>query len=289
MKIAIITGGLTGEREVSISSAKNIAKAINFAEIKNFIYPEEWDQFVTESKNFNLAIPIIHGKGGEDGEVQEKLEKISIPYLFSGINAHSTAIDKKRTKKIAEKLGINTAEEYTDENLRFPLFAKPRFGGSSIASGLCHTLEDLRNLQSQTTEEMIYEQPIIGREFTVGVIEHDGKNIALPIIEIVTPKDTFFDYKSKYDSENLAKEICPADISPELASKLQESALAVHQHLNVKNLSRCDFLVTEDGTPYFLEINTIPGMTHTSLIPKMLNVAKYDLTELLKEWCLKVI
>ncbi|MDB4939642.1 MAG: D-alanine/D-alanine ligase [Candidatus Doudnabacteria bacterium] len=284
MKIALFTGGLTEERPVSIASATNVNKLLDFADTETFVMPEDLEKFVATHKSFDFAIPIIHGKGGEDGVIQGLFESLSIPYLFSGVQASSIAIDKKRTKQIAKALGYTVTKESSVENSSFPLFAKPRFGGSSVASGLCKSQADLDNLKKLCSDPFILEQPLKGREFTVGVIEQNGKTIALPVIEIITPENSFFDFEHKYDPNNLAGEICPAQIPIELNSALQAEALAIHTEIGARHISRSDFIVTNTNEIFFLEINTIPGMTNTSLIPKMVAAAGLNLRDLLKQW-----
>lgn len=285
MNIAIITGGETGEREVSIRSAENIAAVIDFGKVKTFVFPEERSDFITEASQFDVVIPVIHGKGGEDGSVQGLCENLDLPYIFSGITAHAIAIDKQFTKEIVATLGITTSQT-TDT---FPCFVKPRNGGSSVASKYCQSEEEYTELKQQYKNiEFIKEFPIKGREFTVGVIGHDTEVKVLPVIEIV-PKGEFFDFENKYNPDKLAQEICPANINNELKTELQRQALLVHQHLQVKHISRTDFMITSEGDIFFLEINTIPGMTGTSLIPKMLAEDRISLGQLIKSWCEEVI
>ena len=279
MKIAIITGGESGERDISIRSAENIKSGIDFTETETFVFPEDQDKFLSTHKDFDIAIPMIHGVGGEDGALQNFLDGIGMPYIFSGPEAHAIGIDKKRTKELAETIGIDTAKEINT----FPLFAKPRFGGSSVASGLCNDQLELDKLVSDNPgTEFITEELIRGREFTVGIIESDGKMIALPVIEII-PKGEFFDFENKYDPAKLASEICPADIGEDLAMEFKRQALLVHEKIGAKHISRSDFMMTHEGKIFFLEINTIPGMTKTSLIPKMLQTAGLNLRDWLKE------
>lgn len=283
MKIAIITGGETGERDISIKSAKNISALADFGEIETFVFPEEKERFLSMATNFKVVIPMIHGAGGEDGTIQSLLESLNVYYIFSEVETHKVGIDKTKTKEIVNAIGITSPKETAN----FPAFVKPRFGGSSVASKLCNSQEELTSLiKNNTNIEFIKEEPIKGREFTVGVIEHLGKTIALPVIEII-PKGEFFDFENKYNPEKLASEICPAEIPESLSEELKRQALAIHEYLNAKQLSRSDFIVTPDGQIYFLEINTIPGMTDTSLIPKMLKQAGLSLKGLLKEWCLE--
>lgn len=285
MKIAIVTGGTTGEREVSLKTAHNIQNHIDFGEVITFVFPEEIRSFLAHYKHFDVVIPAIHGLGGEDGSLQGLLEHLSLPYLFSDIHAHAVAIDKQSTKHVAQSLGVPIPQE----TKTFPLFAKPRCGGSSLASKLCHTDQELAELLQANPEfEFITEQPLQGREFTVGIVQHGLTTILLPVIEIVA-KDGFFDFESKYNQDKLAAEICPAQISITLTNELQRLSLLVHNNLKVKHLSRSDFIVTPDNQIYFLEINTIPGMTNTSLVPKMLAAANLSLKDLLKSWCEEVI
>lgn len=289
MNIAIITGGESGEREVSINSAKNIASLIGFAETKTFVFPEDTTNFIDQRSNFDLALPIVHGAGGEDGVLQEFLHELQMPFIFSGADAHRIGIDKHLTKVIAQELNVTVPQQFFENNLLFPLFAKPRAGGSSLASQTCETREELNQLlDSNAGTEFIFEQPILGREFTVGVIERSGQALALPVIEIIS-KSGFFDYKSKYDPENLAEEVCPANIDVVLAEELMATALKIHQKCGIRHMSRSDFILGPDGKVYFLEINTIPGLTKTSLVPKMLFAANIKLEDLLQEWVMETV
>lgn len=280
MKIAIITGGETGEREISIKSALHIAKLIDFAETELFTFPEEREKFIEVSKQFEIVIPVIHGIGGEDGELQAWLKTIGIPFIFSDTPAHAIAIDKKRTKEVANKLGITTPAQ----SRSYPLFAKPRFGGSSVSTKICDSKDEFETLQNENPQtEFITEELISGREFTVGIIESNGETISLPVIEII-PKGIFFDFENKYDPKKQAAEICPAEIDKGLASELQQLSLMIHTEIGVRHISRSDFIVTRERKIYFLEINTIPGMTEVSLLPKMLKTAGLSFSEVVKEW-----
>lgn len=286
MKIAIITGGTTGEREVSISSAKNIQTLLG-KQSSIFIFPEDEQKFISEHANFDVVVPMIHGKGAEDGELQEFLGSINMPYIFSSPAVHAIGIDKIATKKVTQPLDMSVPQEFSLENPTFPVFAKPQHGGSTVSSAVCNSFEELKNLMSTTGEAFLLEEVISGREFSVGVIDKSGNCIALPVTEII--HNGVFDYDSKYNPDKLAQEICPADIDASLAHKLQKLAVSVHTLLGVKHISRSDFIVTADGLVYFLEINTIPGMTKTSLIPNMMSIAGIDLGDQLSEWCKEVV
>lgn len=284
MRIAIITGGETGEREVSIASAKNVASAIGFAEHEMFVFPEDQSRFIEQASTFDLVIPVIHGKGAEDGAVQQLCESLNLPFLFSPIEAHKIGIDKVLTNEFAARAGIKTAKRFSRSNAIFPVFVKPRFGGSSVHTARVESKEELETFLESMVDEMMIEGAVSGREFTVGVIEQNpGDPEALPVIEIV-PKNKFFDYESKYSADHLAEEICPARIERTLTKQLQEAAVAVHTLIGATHVSRSDFIVTESGEIYFLEINTIPGMTDASLEPKMLKQANIDFSGLLEKW-----
>jgi len=282
MNIAIITGGETGEREVSIRSAHNVRNLIDFAETTLFTFPADAAQFIASAQKFDLAIPMIHGLGGEDGSIQGLFRNLNIPFLFSDITTHAIALDKVFTKEIVASLGINSPKQTKS----FPLFCKPRNGGSSVSSKLCQTQEELDALIAANPDiTFLMEEPAVGREFTVGVIDTGTETIPLPVVEII-PKGQFFDFENKYNPDMLAAEICPAEIDEVLTKELQRQALLVHTHLNARHLSRTDFIVTKDNTINFLEINTIPGMTNTSLIPKMVSTAGLSMKEIMKTWCL---
>lgn len=284
MNIAIITGGETGEREVSIRSANNVRNLIDFAETTLFTFPADVARFIASAQEFDLAIPMIHGLGGEDGSIQGLFRNLNIPFLFSDITTHAIALDKVFTKEIVASLGINSPKQTKS----FPLFCKPRNGGSSVSSKLCQTQEELDALIAANPDiTFLMEEPAVGREFTVGVIDTGTETIPLPVVEII-PKGQFFDFENKYNPDMLAAEICPAEIDEALTKELQRQALLVHTHLNARHLSRTDFIVTKDNTINFLEINTIPGMTNTSLIPKMVSTARLSMKEILKKWCLGV-
>lgn len=283
MQIAIITGGETGEREVSIRSAQNIKNLIDFAETTLFTFPEEQSTFIKSAQSFDLAIPVIHGAGGEDGTLQALLQSLSVPFLFSNIATHSIAIDKKFTKEIISSLDIVSPKETQGA---FPVFVKPRRGGSSIASKLCTTQKEMDELLIKNPNlKFLTEEPIRGREFTVGVLEYNGKTFALPVVEIIS-QNTFFDFESKYNPDKLATEVCPAEMTDHLKEELQRQALLIHTHLEVRHISRSDFIVTNENKIYFLEINTIPGMTDTSLIPKTITEAHLSLKDIFKSWCI---
>lgn len=169
------------------------------------------------------------------------------------------------------------------------MFCETSLGGSSIYTAVASTDEELRDfISTHPGIDFLVEEKITGKEFTIGIIEKEGKAEALPVIEIISGSE-FFDYESKYNVEKLAQEICPADIPSDLSRELQRQALLCHEALGCRHLSRTDFIVTDNKEIYFLETNTIPGMTDTSLVPKMVRTAGYDLKEIFEKWIKEVI
>lgn len=226
--------------------------------------------------NADVVFLALHGACGEDGRVQAALDLLGIPYTGSGYLGSAIAMDKDLTKRIVAPLGIVTPKwelvNYTAEDvpalaerLALPCVVKPVASGSSIGVTIAHTKEELTAALTAGLEFgglCVVEQYIAGREIQVGILEDK----ALPSIEII-PKVGFYDYENKYQP-GAAEEICPAPIPAEWEERLARATETVFQALGLSVYSRADFIVTEDGTPYFLEINTLPGMTPTSLVPQ---------------------
>lgn len=287
MKVAIITGGIGSEREVSLSSAKNIQKLLSIPDELVFDYPNQLDKI--SNSNIDICIPLIHGEGGEDGELQTILEELNIPYIFSSPTVHKKCLNKREAKQLLSKFNINSAKELSIKNdIDKPVFVKPVLGGSSVYTKKISSKSDLVNfINNHQYVDFIIEEALEGKEFSVGVIETKQGIKALPIIEIKT-KGEFFDYDSKYNNEKLAQEICPADISPDLTNLLREQALIAHKEMGCKHISRSDFIVNKGNQIFFLEINTIPGMTSNSLLPKEIEVEGLSLKDLLVYWISQV-
>lgn len=289
--IAILTGGTSSEREIALQSAKTIQAALaDRFDVTVFDFPSQIDDFVARRIGFAAAIPVFHGRGGEDGTVQGFLTTLGIPFIFSDVQAHAVAIDKALTKKLVALEGVRTSP---GELIRRgetvvwdgPAVVKPVDGGSSIGTAIVKNETDLPAALAaafERSDRALVEKFVEGREFTVGIVEENGKNVALPVIEIRS-KNPFFDYQSKYDAA-LAEEFCPAPIEEELASRLQNAALLAHKAVGARHLSRSDFIVDADGQEWFLEINTIPGQTANSLVPKAIRASGRDFGSLLAEW-----
>lgn len=288
--IAILCGGTSSERDVSIASAQNVFEQLKDKNaVKLYVLPEDWDDFVLKKDGVACVIPIFHGEGGEDGEVQQQLDQLGIPYIFSEPAAHKLGLDKEATKQLAASIGITTPTSYSTANNQLvfsrPVIIKPNNGGSSIGTTIARNQNELDTelATAQKEGDVIVEDYISGREFTVAIIDRGNETQALPVVEI-KPKDReFFDFESKYDAE-LVDEICPAEIDNVLAEQLQEAALKIHNAIGAKHLTRSDFIVDDTNKIWFLEINTIPGTTLNSLVPKTLHAADINFATLLLEW-----
>lgn len=291
-KIAIVTGGESTEREISLKSAKNVQNVLTGRyEVTVFDFPDDCEAFFAARHDFAVVIPVMHGKGGEDGALQGFLETLRIPYIFSRILAHAVALDKDKTKALVAASGIATPASivlHRGERCRYvhPSVVKPRDGGSTVATAIVRSQEELAvalEAAFVVSHDIIIEDFIDGEEFTVAVIDDERGSRALPVI-LIRPQQGLFDYKSKYDVHALADEVCPAPIAPELTASLQDIALKAHQILGCRQVSRTDIIVDEHGVPWFLETNTIPGMTETSLLPKACDVDGRGFASYLAYW-----
>ncbi len=249
-----------------------------------------------DPQGIDIAFLALHGPGGEDGSVQGMLDVLKIPYTFSGMQASALAMDKNKTKRLVATAGIKVADqvmiekrEYEQQPDKFlmqltgKVVIKPNRIGSSFGVTITDKPEEIKqaiDVAFEHDSEILVEQYIAGAEFTVPVLGNT-KLQALPVIEIV-PKNgsEFFDFNAKYFDE-YRDEIVPARISPDLTARLQETAVKVHQLLGCRGISRSDFIVTPDEQIHFLEVNTIPGLTNASLVPKSALAAGIKYPELL--------
>ncbi|MEI3610811.1 D-alanine--D-alanine ligase [Pseudogracilibacillus sp. SO30301A] len=285
MKIAVLYGGVSKERDVSISSSKGIIDALkaNGHEVIGIdFHPDRLHEII--ELNVDLVFIGLHGKFGEDGSIQGLLDMLNIPYVGSGVMASAVAMDKFKAKqlfkvvnipiakgeryRITDQTNINDLVEKIHRNFELPFVVKPNREGSTL--GLTIVINKEQTEQAikkavQSDEFILVEQFIKGKELTVPVLGKMNEEIALPIIEII-PKNELYDYESKY-AEGGSEHIIPAQISEELTTKIKNFAVKAHQVLGCETYSRADFLLTDEGVPYILEVNTLPGMTPTSLFP----------------------
>jgi len=294
--VALLSGGISSERDVSIKSGNEVYKALNKDKYEVIRYDPKTDlaKIVADHSKIDIALIIMHGKYGEDGTIQGLLDLLGIPYQGSGVLASAVAIDKLISKKLYESenldippyMMINKHDyNFARQSIRqlgLPVVLKPVKGGSSIGMDIVFSESDLSvALENafQYDSQVLLESYIQGVEVTCGVLGNDELT-PLPIIEIIPGKDyRFFDYEAKY-KPGATQEICPARIDTELAKKVQEYAIKAHKTLDCRGCSRTDMIIN-NGTIYVLETNTIPGMTPTSLLPQAAQAAGYTFSQLL--------
>lgn len=276
-KVAVVMGGSSAEREISIQSGSGVMRALQTLgyEAKSLDYDERFIDAVREIKP-DVVFNALHGPGGEDGHVQALLDFLGVPYTGSGVEGAALSLDKHLTKKLLAAEGLPTpAWDLFDlaggtlpllpGSLDLPLVVKPRFEGSSAGIMIVRTHEQWTSAMlgvSKTYSQIVAEEFIAGREFTCAVLGEE----ALPIIEIIANRDGFYSYEAKYAPAG-STHIVPAKIDDDLAARLQMLALSAHRLLGLRDYSRTDFIVSQDKRPYILEINSLPGLTPTSLLP----------------------
>lgn len=300
MKIVIACGGVSQEREVSLNSGASIAEALKNAGHEVVLvdvtsprqFVSEWPSYAADG-----VLIALHGGWGEDGRFQACLEAFGIPYTGSGSEACMLAMDKSIAKLIFAANRVRCAEgvvkhrdsacgnrETTLLGEYGKLVVKPNGGGSSTHITIASNEEELRaGLEKAWEEEdrALVEAYIPGREITVAVMEQEnGETVALPIIEI-RPKEGFYNYQNKY-TKGCTEYLCPAPLSPKLTEQIQSLAVTAHKSLGCRVYSRVDFRVTPEDEIYILEVNTAPGMTATSLVPKAAAAAGMTFAEFLE-------
>lgn len=310
-KVAIIYGGYSEEWVISEKSAKVVLNHLDPEKYRGYlvrIAENSWTVSVDGSaveidKNdfsftlgddktkFDVVFNAIHGTPGEDGKMQGYFDALRIPYTSPGVMASSLTFSKSYCNgflrqfddvNIAASMVIRKGEQFSidevEKRVGFPCFVKPNNGGSSFGvtkvndasafdSAVDHALEN--------DTEAVVEQFINGREFGSGVYQHNGTIVPLPITEIISNND-FFDYQAKY--EGASKEVTPAEIDPSLAKLMQETTAKVFARLNLRGMSRVDYIV-QDGEPYLIEVNTIPGLSEESILPQQVVCAGMTLRE----------
>ncbi len=296
-RIAVLTGGPSSEHEVSISTGTMVLQYLDkkrYAGSEVRIHKNGQWQFLPKRKrysssaalhymkqNFDVAFIALHGKFGEDGSMQALLRRQNMPFTGSGTRTSRLAMDKVASDRIFRKAGLLVPQSFVLERHRalpkkvvFPLVVKPVRGGSSIGISIVHSQKQLpgavRNAFRED-HEVILQQFVTGRELTCSILERNGKPFVLTPTEIIPKTAEFFDYKAKYQAGG-SRELTPPRLSKKWIQNIQADALKAHQVFGCRGLSRTDFILAGDRL-YVLEINTIPGMTPTSLLPQE---AKHD-------------
>lgn len=302
--VAVLRGGPSSEHDVSMQTGKAVLSSLNNLDYRtkdivitrggNWLYDGFEKNPTSALVDVDVVFIALHGAFGEDGSVQRLLDRLSVPYTGSSAYASAMAMNKVLAKSELQRFQVKTPPYqminttstdinrfvYSISDLFGPEYVvKPINGGSSIdthlVTGVAALAKLLKNL-SHTYETLLIEKRIIGREATVGVVnrlrEHDI--YVLPPVEIVTPNEAvFFDYNSKYNGES--QEICPSNFSKSVKEELESIAKVVHEQLGLNQYSRSDFIVAADGI-YFLEVNTLPGLTSESLLPKAFTAVGYS-------------
>lgn len=302
MEIAVLYGGTSGEREVSINTGEGVIRALK-ANKHNVVAIDFDPKNLSEIINLDVDLVFIalHGKYGEDGKVQSILEMLEIPYLGSGVLASALAMDKSKAKQIfglhgipiakstaynlKETEGLQKVEDSIHANFDVPFVIKPNSEGSTLGLTIINDKNQIKEalLNAKESDDFaIVEQFIEGTELTVPVKGKMGAETTLPIIEII-PKNDLYDYESKY-TEGGSEHIIPARISEEMTAKVKEYAVKAHQVLGCETYSRADFILTKENIPYILEVNTLPGMTSTSLFPDAAKKVGLSYEEMIEEF-----
>lgn len=280
IKIAVIMGGISSEHEVSLMSGKEIIKNLDVKKYKvsSIVISKKGNglEKIVKIKP-DIALIALHGKYGEDGKIQGYLESIGVKYTGSGVLASAIGMDKIIFRKIMqnealpvpEYLVLEKGEKLTKPDFKPPYFVKPHNGGSSVGVSFVRDSKELMTatkLAFKYSDKILIEKYIKGLEVNCGVIGNK-KPRALPVIEIHPIAGSFFDYKSKYVMGG-SKEIVPARISKRITNKIQEISLKIYKSIGCRGYARIDFILENNINPVILEINTLPGMTANSLLPK---------------------
>ncbi len=290
-KLAVLLGGRSAEREVSLKSGAAVLAALQAQGIDAQGFDPR-DLPLHDLEQFDRVFINLHGRFGEDGCIQGALELMNIPYTGSGVMASAIGMDKWRSKLLWRAMGIvtpdfdllnaNTDFAAIEKKLGLPLFVKPANEGSSIGISKVKRAGDLAAayaLAAKADPLVLAEKFVGGGEYTVGILADAKQGLqALPIVRIV-PKNEFYDYEAKYLRDD-TEYLCPCGLSPEKEALIQQEAIAAFQALGCSGWGRVDFLMDENGQHYFLEVNSSPGMTDHSLVPMAAKAAGISFEQL---------
>lgn len=315
LRVAVLMGGPSAEHEVSLNTGQEIIKHLDPQKYHpEPIFITKKGRWMFDAASYNekkaleklrfrkpdVAFIAMHGTYGEDGTIQGLLETIGLPYTGSGIFASALGMDKPRANAIFQNAGLNVPKfELISRNekslnlklkditqkFHLPFVVKPANHGSSVGVHIVHHKKKLKeNLEDalRYSKEAIVQKFILGREFTCGVLEDKRGNVRpLPPTEIVFLAGNFYDYRSKYAAGGSRHIVPPQNLSRNMVDEIQHSACIAHKIIGCKGMSRSDFILGKNGKLYILEINTIPGMTATSLLPEAAKSVGIDFSELL--------
>ena len=284
LHVALVAGGTSGEREVSLKGAVGVERALDPEKflVRRYDPATDLARLAVDAPEIDFAFILLHGLHGEDGTMQGFLDLLGVPYQGSGVLGSAIAMDKHLAKELYRLNGLPVADwrivcgdDKVDgaelvRSFGLPVVIKPVHEGSSLGLTLAKTEEEMLQGLARALRhdnQVMVERYIKGRELTVGVLGN-SELVALPVIEIVPgPGYDFFDYEAKYQ-QGATMEICPAEVSDEIAGQARQYGLAAHRALRLRGYSRTDMILAPNGQLFLLETNTIPGMTVTSLMPQ---------------------
>lgn len=294
-KIAVLAGGMSSEKDVSMRSGKGCLDALHRLGYKNaeLVVVDTDIANKLKSGNFDYAFNALHGKYGEDGCIQGILEILKIPYTGCGVMSSSLCMNKEFTKRIlstcpdipmAKSAFVRKGDDLFEKtkDLKYPLFVKPVSEGSSFGMTKVDKKDGLKSAYETAikyNDDVLIEEFIDGFFVTVGVLEKDGKAFATEILEI-RPKNEWYDFEAKY-TQGMSDFICPANLSPEVTKRVKEVAVKAFETAGCRSVSRIDFMMMND-VPYCLEINTSPGMTVMSDLPAQAKAMDIDYDNLVQ-------
>lgn len=312
-KVAVIEGGYSKEKAISIKSAKTVFDNLDrtkFDPTRVLIDKKEWTAYDEEGRysidkndfsytkngfknNFEFAFIVIHGTPGEDGKLQGYLDMVGVPYNTSSAAIMALTFQKFHCNQFLKNFGINVPEavlvkpegaideEEILKKVGLPCFVKPTDGGSSFGVSKVKAKEELKHaikLAFENGSEVIIEANIEGRELTNGVYR-DAEGIkTLPITEIISDNE-FFDYEAKYKGQS--NEVTPADLDDKITNKIKALTHHIYNTLGMKGIMRMDYIINKDGIPFLIEINSVPGMSNESIVPQMAKVKNVNLEDIL--------
>jgi D-alanine-D-alanine ligase len=302
-RVAVLKGGPSLERQVSLRSAGRVQDALK--RLGHEVVPVDVDASLIErlrESGADVAFVALHGRGGEDGTVQELLEIVGMPYTGSSVLACMRSMDKVLTKHLLVEEGIPTPEFFAfsevafrelgaadalpaiEERLGFPLVVKPAAQGSALGIEFAATAEDVPGALVAAfsyDDRVLLERHVQGRELAVGLLEMDSGVEALPVVEAKPKEGYSFDFEARYEIGK-TDYVCPADLPADVTARAQELAVATYRLLGCYGFARVDMMLPEDGTPQVLEAQAIPGLTETSLYPQAAEAAGISFDELVE-------
>ncbi len=303
MRVAVLKGGRSLERQVSLKSGARVEDALE--RLGHEVTPIDVGADLVErlsSRAPDIAFVALHGRDGEDGTVQELLEVMGIPYTGSGVSASIRTLDKVLAKHAMRDRGIPTPDFYAfnetafkelgaaqalpeiEERLQFPIVVKPAAQGSALGIKFARTAADVPAALVAAfsyDRKVLLERYVPGRDLAVSILERDGTPQVLPIVEAVPEQEDFYDFESRYEFGR-TRFVCPAELNGTVATRASDIALAVYELLGCSGFARVDLMVERDGDAlYVLEANTVPGLTETSLLPQAADAAGIGFDELI--------